>query len=49
MKSIRRAPKIKRMAKPGHYRPPMLNLPGKLNVPSRGRVGKMLPSLKKKR
>lgn len=31
----------------GHYRRPRLNLPGHMNTPTVGRVGKNVPSVKK--
>lgn len=42
-------PKTPRMQQPGHYRRPMVNLPGmsNMNMPGRGRVGKLIPSMKK--
>lgn len=40
---------MKKLPTPGHYRPPEVRLPGSsaYNAPTRGRVGKSLPSPKK--
>lgn len=40
---------MKKVATPGHYRPPTTKVPGMstFNTPTRGRVGKLLPSPKK--
>ncbi len=44
-----KVPKVRKMAAVGHYRPPTPKLKGlsKMNVPTRGRVGKQLPSMPK--
>jgi hypothetical protein len=36
-----------KMSTPGHYRPFMLKVPGRMNAPGRGRVGKLLPPMKR--
>jgi hypothetical protein len=38
---------IKKPQALGHYRPPQVKVSGLMNMPRRGRVGKMLPSPKK--
>lgn len=42
-------PKVPKMQLPGHYRPPTVRVPGQgsYNQPTRGRVGKMMPSPRK--
>lgn len=42
-------PATRKMAQPGHYRPPTVKLPGmgSYNQPTRGRVGKAMPSPRK--
>ena len=37
---------MRKVALPGHYRPPTVRLPGMggYNAPTRGRVGKQMPS-----
>lgn len=42
----RRMPKAK-MQQLGSYRPPQANVPGRYNLPRRGRVGKAMPSMKR--
>ena len=37
-------PRPRRMSSTGHYRAPRLRLPGGMNMPRVGRVGKVLPS-----
>lgn len=37
----------RRMAQPGHYQPPMVKVPGRMNAPRRGRVGKLVPPMKR--
>lgn len=39
-------PSVRRMAAPGHYRPPKMPGVGGMNMPGRGRVGKAIPSPK---
>lgn len=45
----RKPASIKKLPTPGHYRPPTVKVPGMstFNAPTRGRVGKMMPSPKK--
>lgn len=40
---------MKKMAAPGHYKRPVLKMPGmsSMNAPRPGRVGKMVPPMKK--
>lgn len=40
---------MKKVPTPGHYRPPTVKVPGgpSYNAPTRGRVGKLMPSPKK--
>lgn len=45
MRKLRRA--VPRMKAPGSYRPPAWKGTGAMNMPKPGRVGKILPPLKK--
>lgn len=44
-----KTPKMRKVAQPGHYRPPTMRVPGMggYNAPTRGRVGKAMPQPKK--
>lgn len=46
MKKPRR---MKTMQVPGHYRRQMVKTPGRMNAPRIGRVGKLVPPMKKLR
>ena len=42
---------VRKLPTPGHYRPPTVKIPGagSYNAPTRGRLGKQMPSPKKPR
>ena len=45
----RKMSKPRKMQVPGHYRRKMVKTPGRMNAPRVGRVGKLVPPMKKLR